>query len=172
VFIGGLMVGRTPEYLGKKIGAREVKISAIAVLAPFLIALALVGAASVTSSGLNARLNTGPHGFSEMLYAFLSMGNNNGSAFAGLTASGSFYAIAGGLTMLAVRFIPLIGALALAGSLGRAGTVPESSGTLHTDTTLFVVLLTAVIVVIGALTFLPALALGPFVEQLTHGSLF
>jgi potassium-transporting ATPase potassium-binding subunit len=172
VFIGGLMVGRTPEYLGKKIGAREVKISAIAVLAPFLIALALAGVASVTSSGLNARLNAGPHGFTEMLYAFISMGNNNGSAFAGLTASGSFYAIAGGIEMLAVRFVPLIAALALAGSLGRAGTVPESSGTLHTDTTLFVVLLTAVILVIGALTFLPALALGPFVEQLTHGSLF
>jgi K+-transporting ATPase ATPase A chain len=100
------------------------------------------------------------------------MGNNNGSAFAGLTASGPFYAISGGLLMIAVRFIPLIAALALAGSLGRAGTVPESAGTLHTDTTLFVVLLTAVIVVIGALTFLPAFALGPIVEHLTKGTLF
>jgi K+-transporting ATPase ATPase A chain len=171
VFIGGLMVGRTPEYLGKKIGAREVKISAIAVLAPFLLALAMAGVASVVPAGLDARLNTGPHGFSEILYAFLSQGNNNGSAFAGLTATGGLYAIGGGLVMLAVRFIPLIAALALAGSLGRAGTVPESAGTLHTDTTLFVVLLTAVILVIGALTFLPALALGPIVEHLTHGSL-
>ena len=172
VFIGGLMVGRTPEYLGKKIGAREVKISAIAVLAPFLLALAMTGAAVVMHSTLAGRLNTGPHGFSEILYAFLSMGNNNGSAFAGLTATGAFYAIGGGLVMLAVRFIPLIGALALAGSLGRAGTVPDSPGTLHTDTPLFGVLLGAVILVIGALTFLPALALGPIVEHLLNGSLF
>jgi K+-transporting ATPase ATPase A chain len=172
VFIGGLMVGRTPEYLGKKIGAREVKISAIAVLAPFLLALALTGVAVVIPGGLEGRLNAGPHGFSEILYALLSQGNNNGSAFAGLTASGPFFAIAGGLLMIAVRFIPLIAALALAGSLGRAGTVPESAGTLHTDTTLFAVLLTAVIVVIGALTFLPAFALGPIVEHLTKGTLF
>ena len=127
--------------------------------------------AVVTPMGTDARLNTGPHGFSEILYAFLSMGNNNGSAFAGLTASGPFYAVAGGLLMIAVRFVPLLAALALAGSLGRAGTVPESPGTLHTDTTLFGVLLTAVVVIIGALTFLPALALGPIVEHLT-GRLF
>ena len=172
VFIGGLMVGRTPEYLGKKIGALQVKLSAIAVLAPFLLVLAIAAVASVTPAGTDPRLNQGPHGFSEILYAFLSMGNNNGSAFAGLTASGPFYAISGGLLMLAVRFVPLLAALALAGSLARDKTVPESSGTLHTDTTLFVVLLTSVVVIIGALTFLPALALGPIVEQLTKGELF
>jgi K+-transporting ATPase ATPase A chain len=171
VFIGGLMVGRTPEYLGKKIGAREVKLAAIGVLVPFVLVLALAGVAVLVSGGLDARLNSGPHGFSEVLYAFLSQGNNNGSAFAGLTGSGPFMAVAGGLAMLVARFVPLLAALALAGSLGRAGTVPETSGTLHADTTLFVVLLTFVIMIIGALTFLPALALGPIVEQLS-GSLY
>jgi K+-transporting ATPase ATPase A chain len=171
VFIGGLMVGRTPEYLGKKIGAREVKISAIAVLVPFVLALAVIGVGVVIPGGLDGRSNAGPHGFSEIFYAFISQGNNNGSAFAGYTASGPYPAIAGGLLMLAVRFVPLIAALGLAGSLARAGTVPESPGTLHTDTTLFVVLLTFVILIIGALTFLPGLAVGPIVEQLS-GSLF
>jgi len=172
VFIGGLMIGRTPEYLGKKIGAREVKLSAIAVLVPFLLVLALAGIAVVIPAGLDPRLNQGPQGFSEIFYAFLSQGNNNGSAFAGLTASGPFYAISGGLLMLAVRFVPLLAALALAGSLGRAGTVPETSGTLHTDTTLFGVLLVFVILIIGALTFLPGLAVGPIVEHLSGGRLF
>ena len=172
VFIGGLMVGRTPEYLGKKIGAREVKLSAIAVLVPFILVLALAGVASVIPAGTDPRLNQGPHGFSEIFYAFLSQGNNNGSAFAGITVSGPFYAIAGGLLMIVVRFVPLIAGLALAGSLGRAGTVPVTSGTLHTDTTLFVVLLTFVILIIGALTFLPGLAVGPIVEHLSGGRLF
>jgi K+-transporting ATPase ATPase A chain len=172
VFIGGLMVGRTPEYLGKKIGAREVKLSAIAVLVPFVLILALAAVAVVIPAGTDPRLNQGPHGFSEIFYAFLSMGNNNGSAFAGLTASGPFYTISGGVLMLAVRFVPLLAGLALAGSLGRAGTVPETSGTLHTDTTLFVVLLTFVILIIGALTFLPGLAVGPIVEHLTTGRLY
>jgi potassium-transporting ATPase potassium-binding subunit len=172
VFIGGLMIGRTPEYLGKKIGAREVKLSAIAVLVPFILVLALAGVAAVTPAGMDPRLNQGPQGFSEIFYAFLSQGNNNGSAFAGLTASGPFYAISGGLLMLAVRFVPLLAGLALAGSLGRAGTVPETSGTLHTDTTLFGVLLVFVILIIGALTFLPGLAVGPIVEHLSGGRLF
>jgi K+-transporting ATPase ATPase A chain len=172
VFIGGLMIGRTPEYLGKKIGAREVKLSAIAVLVPFLLALALTAVAVVIPAGLDPRLNQGPQGFSEILYAFLSQGNNNGSAFAGLTASGPFYAISGGVLMLAVRFVPLLAGLALAGSLGRAGTVPETPGTLHTDTTLFGVLLVFVILIIGALTFLPGLAVGPIVEHLSGGTLF
>src|SRR4249919_276249 len=123
VFIGGLMVGRTPEYLGKKIGARQVKLSAIAVLVPFLVALALTAVAVVTPAGLDPRLNTGPHGFSEILYAFLSQGNNNGSAFAGLTASGGFYAISGGITMIIVRFVPLLAALALGSSVGKEGKV-------------------------------------------------
>jgi K+-transporting ATPase ATPase A chain len=172
VFIGGLMVGRTPEYLGKKIGAREVKLSAIAVLVPFLLVLAITAVGVLIPGGLEGRANAGPHGFSEIFYAFLSQGNNNGSAFAGYTASGPYPAIAGGLLMIAVRFVPLIAGLALAGSLGRAGTVPVTSGTLHTDTTLFVVLLTFVILIIGALTFLPGLAVGPIVEHLSHGSLF
>jgi K+-transporting ATPase ATPase A chain len=172
VFMGGLMIGRTPEYLGKKIGAHEVKLSAIAVLVPFIVVLTIAGIAVVTSAGLDPRLNQGPHGFSEIFYALLSQGNNNGSAFAGLTASGPFYAISGGLAMLVARFVPLLAALALAGSLGRAGTVPETSGTLHTDTTLFGVLLVFVILVIGALTFLPGLAVGPIVEHLSGGRLF
>ena len=170
VFIGGLMVGRTPEYLGKKIGAREVKLSAIAVLVPFLLVLALTAVAVVIPAGTDPRLNQGPHGFSEIFYLFISQGNNNGSAFAGITASGPFYAISGGLLMLVVRFVPLLAGLALAGSLGRAGTVPETSGTLHTDTTLFGALLAFVILIIGALTFLPGLAVGPIVEHLS-GSL-
>ena len=172
VFIGGLMVGRTPEYLGKKIGAREVKLSAIAVLVPFLVVLAVTAVGVLIPGGLDGRLNSGPHGFSEIFYAFVSQGNNNGSAFAGYTASGPYPAIAGGLLMLVARFVPLLAGLALAGSLGRAGTVPETSGTLHTDTTLFGVLLTFVILIIGALTFLPALAVGPIVEHLSNGRLF
>jgi K+-transporting ATPase ATPase A chain len=160
------MIGRTPEYLGKKIGAREVKYSVIAVLVPFLLVLALAALAAVTPAGTDPRLNQGPHGLSEILYAFFSMGNNNGSAFAGLAASGPFYAVSGGLLMLAVRFVPLLAALALAGSVASEGTVPETAGTLHTDRKLFVVLLVFVILIIGALTFLPGLALGPIVEHL------
>ena len=167
VFIGGLMVGRTPEYLGKKIGAREVKLSAIAVLVPFLVVLAYTAVAVVVPAGLDARLNAGPHGFSEILYALLSQGNNNGSAFAGLTASGPFYAVGGGIIMLIVRFVPMLAALALAGSLAKEGTVPVTAGTLPTDKPLFVGLLDGVVVIIGALTFFPALALGAIVEGLS-----
>jgi K+-transporting ATPase ATPase A chain len=172
VFIGGLMVGRTPEYLGKKIRAREVKLAAIGVLIPFIVALAFTGIAVVMPSTVAAAPNPGPHGFSEILYAFLSQGNNNGSAFAGLTASGPYYTITGGIAMLVDRFVPLLAALALAGSLGMQGKVPFTPGTLRTDTPLFAGLLTAVIVIIGALTFLPGLALGPIVESLIHGRLF
>ena len=167
VFIGGLMVGRTPEYLGKKIGAREVKLSAIAVLVPFLAVLALTAVAVVIPAGMDARLNLGPHGFSEIFYAFVSQGNNNGSAFAGLTASGPFYAVGGGLLMLVDRFVPLLCALALGSALSREGTVPVTAGTLPTDKPLFVGLLDGVIVIIGALTFFPALALGAIVEGLS-----
>jgi K+-transporting ATPase ATPase A chain len=169
VFIGGLMVGRTPEYLGKKIGARQVKIVVIAVLVPFLVALAFTALAVVTPSGLAGPLNTGPHGFSEIFYAYLSQGNNNGSAFAGLTASSPYYTITGGIAMLVARFVPLIAALALGASVGRERTVPFTAGTLRTDTGLFAGLLTGVIVIIGALTFLPGLALGPIVEHLQKG---
>ena len=167
VFIGGLMVGRTPEYLGKKIGAREVKLSAIAVLVPFLAVLAITAVAVVIAAGLDARLNLGPHGLSEIFYAFVSQGNNNGSAFAGLTASGPFYAIGGGLIMLLDRFVPLLAALALGSAVAKQVTVPATSGTLPTDKPLFVGLLDGVIVVIGALTFFPALALGAIVEGLS-----
>jgi K+-transporting ATPase ATPase A chain len=167
VFIGGLMVGRTPEYLRKKIGAREVKLSAIAVLVPFLGVLALTAVAVVTPAGTDPRLNLGPHGFSEIFYAFVSQGNNNGSAFAGITVSGPFYTIAGGLVMLLVRFVPLLAALALGGALAKEGTVPVTAGTLPTDKPLFVGLLDGVIVIIGALTFFPALALGAIVEGLS-----
>jgi potassium-transporting ATPase potassium-binding subunit len=172
VFIGGLMVGRTPEYLGKKIGARAVKYSAVAVLVPFVVALLFTAIAVVLPSTVAAAPNApGPHGFSEIFYAFLSMGNNNGSAMAGLTASGPYYAIAGGIAMLVSRFVPLLCALALGGTLGREGTVPFTPGTLRTDTPLFGTLLGFVIVIIGALTFLPGLALGPIVEHLIHGGL-
>jgi potassium-transporting ATPase potassium-binding subunit len=172
VFMGGLMVGRTPEYLGKKIKARQVKLVVLAILIPFLVALAFTAAAVVLPAGLKGRLNSGPHGFSEILYAYLSQGNNNGSAFAGLTASGPFYAITGGIAMLIARFVPLIAALALGASVGREKTVPFTAGTLRTDTGLFVGLLIGVIVIIGALAFLPALALGPIVEHLIHGRLY
>ncbi len=171
VFIGGLMVGRTPEYLGKKIRAREVKLSIIGLIAPFPLVLGLTAVAVVTPAGLGARLNAGPHGFSEILYAFNSQANNNGSAFAGLAAGEPLYAVAGGVAMILGRFVPLLAALALAGSLGGQGRVPASSGTLRTDTALFVGLLVGVIVIIGALTFLPALSLGPIVEALGGGGL-
>jgi K+-transporting ATPase ATPase A chain len=116
--------------------------------------------------------NGGPHGFSEIFYVYLSQGNNNGSAFAGLTASGPWYAVTGGIVMLISRFVPLIAALALGASVGREKTVPFTAGTLRTDTPLFVGLLTGVIVIIGALTFVPGLALGPIVEHLMKGRLF
>ncbi len=169
VFIGGLMVGRTPEYLGKKIGARQVKIVVIAVLVPFLVVLAFAAVAVVLPAGLAGPLNTGPHGFSEILYAYLSQGNNNGSAFAGLTANTPFYTITGGIAMLVSRFVPLIAAVALGASVGKERTVPFTAGTLRTDTPLFGGLLTGVILIIGALTFLPGLALGPIVEHLMGG---
>jgi potassium-transporting ATPase potassium-binding subunit len=172
VFIGGLMVGRTPEYLGKKIQARQVKLVVIAILVPFLVALAFTGISVVMGSGVAATNNGGPHGFSEIFYAYLSQGNNNGSAFAGLTASGPWYAVTGGIVMLISRFVPLIAALALGASVGREKTVPFTAGTLRTDTPLFVGLLTGVIVIIGALTFVPGLALGPIVEHLMKGRLF
>jgi K+-transporting ATPase ATPase A chain len=147
-----------------------MKIAVLAVLVPILLVLGLAALASVIPQGTDARLNDGPHGFSEILYAFLSMGNNNGSAFAGLTGSGPFYAISGGVLMIAARFVPLLCALALGGIVGTQGIVPDTPGTLHTDSVLFVVLLVCVVVVIGALTFLPALVLGPIVEHLLQGA--
>ncbi|GAA2891506.1 potassium-transporting ATPase potassium-binding subunit [Actinoplanes cyaneus] len=166
VFVAGLMVGRTPEYLGKKIGAREIKLASLY----FLVtpALVLIGTAAAFATGNNATaLNTGPHGLSEVLYAFTSAANNNGSAFAGITVSTGWWDTATGLAMLLGRFVPLILVLALAGSLARQQPVPESEGTLPTHQPLFVGMVVGVTVVLVALTFLPALALGPLAEGLS-----
>jgi len=166
VFVAGLMVGRTPEYLGKKIGAYEMKMASLAILAPCIATLLGAAVAAALPAGRVGVLNPGAHGFGEILYAFSSAGNNNGSAFAGLSANTPFYNAALGLAMLVARFVPMIVMLALAGSLARKKIVPAGSGTLPTHTTLFVVLLLGTVLLVGALTFLPALALGPIVEHL------
>jgi K+-transporting ATPase ATPase A chain len=166
VFIAGLMVGRTPEYLGKKIGAREIKLASLY----FLVtpAIVLIGTAAAFATGHNgAALNTGPHGLSEVLYAFTSAGNNNGSAFGGITVNTPWWDTALGLAMLAGRFVPMVLVLALAGALVRQRSVPPSEGTLPTHRPLFVGMVVAVTVVLVALTFLPALALGPLAEGLS-----
>ena len=168
VFVAGLMVGRTPEYLGKKIGAREIKLASLYFLVtPFLV---LVGTAVAMASPDQraAMLNTGTHGFSEVLYAFTSASNNNGSAFAGLTVNTWWYDLALGLCMLLGRFLPIVLVLALAGSLARQTPAPASAGTMPTHTPLFVSMLIGVTVVLVALTFLPALALGPLAEGLAR----
>jgi K+-transporting ATPase ATPase A chain len=166
VFVAGLMVGRTPEYLGKKIEAYEMKMASLVILLPPLIVLVCTAIACVTEAGLAGRANTGPHGFSEILYAFSSMGNNNGSAFAGLNANTPFYNLLGGVAMLVARYWLAIPTLAIAGSLAQKKLVPAGPGTLPTHTPLFVALLIGVVIIVGALTFLPALALGPVVEHL------
>ena len=166
VFISGLMVGRTPEYLGKKIEAFEMKMASVAILVPCLVVLAGTAIAVASAAGRAGILNPGPHGFSEILYAFSSAGNNNGSAFAGLTVNTPFYNTLLGLAMLLARYWVLIPALAVAGSLAAKGITPATSGTLPTHRPLFVVMLTAVVLIVGALTFFPALALGPLVEHL------
>jgi potassium-transporting ATPase potassium-binding subunit len=165
VFIAGLMVGRTPEYLGKKIEAREIKLAIIAVLLPSACILLFSALASVTEAGLSSRANSGPHGLSEMLYAFASAAGNNGSAFAGLNANTPFYNILIGIAMWIGRFGVILPALAIAGSMVSKKVAPPSPGTFPTDSPLFVGLLIAVILIVGALTFFPALALGPIVEQ-------
>ncbi len=166
VFVSGLMVGRTPEYLGKKIEPYEMKMAALLILIMPIVVLGLTALAISTENGRSAILNPGPHGFSEVLYVYTSQGNNNGSAFAGLNANTPFYNLTGGIAMLISRFWLAIPILALAGSLARKKLVPIGPGTLPTHTPLFVVLLIGVVVMVGALTFLPALALGPIVEQL------
>jgi potassium-transporting ATPase potassium-binding subunit len=166
VFVAGLMVGRTPEYLGKKIEAYEMKMASVAILLPCLVVLVWTAVGVVTPAGLAGRANPGPHGFSEILYAFSSMGNNNGSAFAGLSANTPFYNLLGGFAMLISRYWLAIPTLAIAGSLARKKIVPPSPGTLPTHTPLFVVMLIGVVIIVGALTFIPALALGPIVEHL------
>jgi potassium-transporting ATPase potassium-binding subunit len=165
VFVSGLMVGRTPEYLGKKIEAREVKIVMLGVLFPMAMVLVMTALAVTLPSGLASIFNPGPHGFSEALYAYTSQGNNNGSAFAGYGAT-NFSTLLGASAMILARFIPLIAALAVAGSLAAKKTAPASAGTFRTDSPTFVVVLVGVVVIVSALTILPALALGPIVEAL------
>ena len=165
VFIAGLMVGRTPELLGKKIEAHEMKLASWGILVPCVTLLLATAAACLTSQATTVP-NPGAHGFSEMLYAFTSQANNNGSAFAGLTASGSFWATAGGVCMWLGRYWIIVAVVALAGSLARKKLVPVSSGTLPTEGPLFVFLLAGTVLLVGALTLVPALALGPIVEHL------
>jgi K+-transporting ATPase ATPase A chain len=166
VFVAGLMVGRSPEYLGKKIEAFEIKMASLMVLIPVLLVLLGTALAVTIPSGRAVVLNTGPHGFSEVLYAFSSAGNNNGSAFAGIGSNTPFYNTALGLIMLLARYWLVIPALAIAGSVVRKKRVPNSVGTLPTHTPLFIFWLITVVVIVGALSFLPALSLGPIVEQL------
>jgi len=165
VFIAGLMVGRTPEYLGKKIESREIKLSMLYVLIFPLLILYYAGWSLVAPYGLSSLNNAGPHGLSEILYAYSSAAGNNGSAFAGLNANTPWYNVSLGLTMLAGRFLMIVPAMAIAGSLVDKKAVPESLGTFPTNGSLFVVLLVGVIIIVGALTFFPALSLGPIVEQ-------
>lgn len=165
VFIAGLMVGRTPEYIGKKIEAREVKMSILAMLGPSLAILALTAIAVVVPAGLSSIQDAGPHGLSEVLYAFTSGANNNGSAFAGLSANTPFYNIAIGLVMLMGRFLLIVPVLAIAGSLAAKKSVPASTGTLPTTGPLFIGLVVGVTLIVGGLTFFPVLALGPIVEH-------
>jgi len=167
VFISGLMVGRTPEYLGKKIEAFEMKMASLMLLIPILLAKVGTAIAVVNPLGLATIWNTGgPHGFSEVLYAFSSAANNNGSAFAGLGANNPFYNIALGICMFFARYWLIVPALAIAGSLVQKKKVPASAGTLPTHTPLFIAWLIGVIMIVGALSFIPALALGPIVEHL------
>jgi K+-transporting ATPase ATPase A chain len=174
VFVAGLMVGRTPEYVGKKIEAREVKMAMLAILCLPLMILGLTAVAVVVPPAVASMANAGPHGFSEVLYAYSSQTANNGSAFAGLTGNTPFYNLTGGLAMLVGRFFVIIPAMAIAGSLAAKKVVPASTGTFPTDGGLFVGLLIGVILIVGGLTFFPALALGPVVEHvaMTAGDLF
>jgi len=165
VFVAGLMVGRAPEYLGKKIEPFEMKMAMVVVLVPCAIVLVGTAVAILVPEG-NTTSNPGPHGFSQIVYAFSSAGNNNGSAFAGLTANTPFYNIALGLAMWFSRFWIIVSVLAVAGSLAAKRVSPATSGTLPTHTPVFVLMLVAVVVIVGALTFVPALALGPVVEHL------
>ncbi|HEY4940421.1 MAG TPA: potassium-transporting ATPase subunit KdpA [Rhizomicrobium sp.] len=174
VFVAGLMVGRTPEYLGKKIEAKEVKMAMLAILILPLSILGFTALAVVLPAGLAGPLNAGPHGYSEILYAYTSATGNNGSAFAGLTANTLFYNVTLGFAMLIGRFLMIVPMLAVAGSLAAKKIVPPSAGTFPTDSGLFVGLLIGVILIMGGLTYFPALALGPIVEHFATlaGNLF
>ncbi|MFF7390772.1 potassium-transporting ATPase subunit KdpA [Streptomyces scabiei] len=166
VFIAGLMVGRTPEYLGKKIGTREIKLAACYILITPALVLVLTAVSMALPTPPNSMLNPGAHGFSEVLYAFTSAANNNGSAFAGLNANTDWYNTTTGLAMLLGRFLPMVFVLALAGSLGAQRPIPATAGTLRTEKPLFTGLLVGVILIITGLTYFPALALGPLAEGL------
>ncbi|HWW20987.1 MAG TPA: potassium-transporting ATPase subunit KdpA, partial [Steroidobacteraceae bacterium] len=167
VFIAGLMVGRTPEYLGKKLQAFEMKMASLVILIPPFFSLVGTAIAVSFATGRDAvGNNPGPHAFSEILYAFSSASNNNGSAFAGLSANNPFYNSLLGIVMWTSRFWVIVPVLAIAGSLAAKKRVPASAGTLATHSPLFVVLLAATVVIVGALAFFPALALGPIVEEL------
>src|SRR6202453_1462280 len=172
VFIGGLMIGRTPEYLGKKIQAREVKLAGLGSLVMPMIVLILSAIAVSVAEGRAGPLNAGPHGFTEILYALTSQGNNNGSAFGGLTGNTAFYNTVGAIDMLIGRFAIMIPALALGGVLAAKNVVPAGLGTFRTDNGMFVDVTIGVIIIIGGLTFFPAVSLGPIVEQLSHGKFF
>lgn len=167
VFISGLMVGRTPEYLGKKIEAYEMKMASLIILIPVTVVLTGTALAVSIPDGRAAIYNPTAHGFSEVLYAFSSAGNNNGSAFAGLSANSPFYNLSLGIAMLISRYWLAVPVLAIAGSLVRKKKIPASAGTLPTHTPLFMAWLIGVITIVGALSFIPALALGPIVEYLT-----
>jgi K+-transporting ATPase ATPase A chain len=166
VFMAGLMVGRTPEYLGKKIGPFEMKMTALLILMMPIVVLGLTALAVSLDVGKAAVSNPGPHGFSQILYAYSSQGNNNGSAFGGLGANTPFYNFTGALAMFISRFWLILPTLALAGSLAAKKKVPTGAGTLPTTSPLFIGWLILVVLVVGALNFLPALALGPVMEHL------
>jgi potassium-transporting ATPase potassium-binding subunit len=170
VFVAGLMVGRTPEYQGKKIEIYEMKMAALIVLIPVLTVLIGTAVALLVPAGRAGIFNAGPQGFSEVLYAYSSAGNNNGSAFAGLGANSVFYNVTLGIAMLVARYGLVVPVLAMAGSLARKKKIPASAGTLPTYTLLFIVWLIGVVIIVGALSFLPALALGPIVQQLLLGT--
>jgi K+-transporting ATPase ATPase A chain len=174
IFVAGLMVGRTPEYVGKKIEAKEVKMAMLAILILPLMYLGWTAVATVVPVAVAATNNPGPHGFTEILYAYTSQTANNGSAFAGLSGNIPFYNLTGAVAMLVGRFWVIIPAMAIAGSLAEKKSIPPSAGTFPTTGGLFVGLVVGVIVIIGGLTFFPALALGPIVEQLAMaaGTLF
>jgi K+-transporting ATPase ATPase A chain len=174
IFVAGLMVGRTPEYVGKKIEAKEVKMAMLAVLVLPLMYLGWTALAMLVPSAVAAMNNPGPHGFTEVLYAYTSQTGNNGSAFAGLNGNTPFYNVTGAVAMFVGRFWMIIPTMAIAGSLAAKKSIPASAGTLPTTGGLFVGLVVGVIVIVGGLTFFPALALGPIVEQLAinAGTLF
>jgi K+-transporting ATPase ATPase A chain len=165
VFIAGLMIGRTPEYLGKKIEAREMKLASIFILTTPMVVLVGTAIGVVTQAGQAGVANPGAHGFSEILYAFTSAGNNNGSAFAGLSANTQFYNLGLGIAMWLGRFWPIVAALAIGGSLASKKRIPVTEGTMPTHGPLFITLLIGTILLIGVLNYVPALALGPVVEH-------